>query len=83
MKRNLRTLAESNHSSFDCLVVAILSHGIDGAVYGTDEQVFKIEDIYNLFSGNNCPTMAGKPKLFFLQACRGGKTLAKAYILLY
>ncbi|XP_072036336.1 caspase-3-like isoform X1 [Amphiura filiformis] len=71
MKHNLKELARSNHSTFDCLVVAILSHGIEGGILGIDEGLVRIEDIINPFSGQNCPTMAGKPKLFFLQACRG------------
>ena len=73
MKRMLKEFARANHSTFDCLIVAILSHGIEGHIYGTDEGLLKIDDMVILFSGQNCPTMAGKPKLFFLQACRGGK----------
>ena len=74
MQQSLRELSKLNHSSFDCMIVAILSHGIDGAIYGIDEHLVKVEDIVRYFDGQNCPTMAGKPKLFFLQACRGGKT---------
>ena len=73
MKHCLKEFARSNHSTFDCLVIAILSHGVEGGILGTDEGLVRIEDIINQFSGLNCPTMAGKPKLFFLQACRGGK----------
>ena len=73
MQLNLRELSKLNHAPFDCLVVAILSHGVDGGIYGTDEQLVKVEDVVKYFDGQNCPTMAGKPKLFFLQACRGGK----------
>ncbi len=68
----LRDLSAHNHQSFDCFVLAILSHGIEGAIYGVDERVVKIEHITTYFEGRQCPTLAGKPKLFFLQACRGG-----------
>ncbi|XP_071502752.1 caspase-3-like [Diadema antillarum] len=64
-------LSRHNHTTFDCFILAILTHGIEGAVYGTDEQLVKIEDLVNYFSSDRCPTLAGKPKLFFLQACRG------------
>lgn len=32
-----------------------------------------IEKIVNIFNGTSCPSLRGKPKLFFIQACGGGK----------
>ena len=32
-----------------------------------------IEKIVNIFNGTGCPSLRGKPKLFFIQACGGGK----------
>ncbi|XP_063965866.1 caspase-3-like [Lytechinus pictus] len=64
-------LRRHNHTGFDCFIFAILTHGIEGAVYGTDEYLVKIEDIVSQFGSDRCPTLNGKPKLFFLQACRG------------
>jgi caspase 9 len=32
-----------------------------------------IEKIVNIFNGSGCPSLGGKPKLFFIQACGGGE----------
>ncbi|XP_038075142.1 caspase-3-like [Patiria miniata] len=71
MQQILNQAASRNHERFHCFILAILSHGEEGAIYSTDERIVKIEDITSYFEGGRCPTLAGKPKLFFLQACRG------------
>ena len=45
---------------------AILSHGDMGIVYGTDG-IVKLDYLFEPFKGNNCPTLAGKPKIFIIQ----------------
>ncbi|XP_036601453.1 caspase-9 [Trichosurus vulpecula] len=74
----LQQLAERDHSTLDCCVVVILSHGCQsshiqfpGAIYGTDGASISVERIVNIFSGSRCPSLGGKPKLFFIQACGG------------
>ncbi|XP_044524618.1 caspase-9 [Gracilinanus agilis] len=74
----LQQLAERDHSALDCCVVVILSHGCQashiqfpGAIYGTDGASISVERIVNIFSGSRCPSLGGKPKLFFIQACGG------------
>ncbi|NWU72486.1 CASP9 protein, partial [Pterocles burchelli] len=42
-----------------------------GGIYGTDGKPIPIEKIVNYFNGSQCPTLRGKPKLFFIQACGG------------
>ncbi|XP_077535257.1 uncharacterized protein LOC144147085 isoform X3 [Haemaphysalis longicornis] len=60
------------HWNADCLVVILLSHGLYDVIYGTDyEPVDLRRDIYPLFNNENCPALMGKPKLFFVQTCRG------------
>ena len=39
---------------------------------GRDGKEVKLDDLINQFSSDNCPALAGKPKLFLIQACRGG-----------
>ncbi|KAL6052216.1 hypothetical protein STEG23_010321 [Scotinomys teguina] len=71
-------MAQRDHRALDCFVVIILSHGCQashlqfpGAVYGTDGCSVSIEKIVNIFNGTGCPSLGGKPKLFFIQACGG------------
>ncbi|XP_070458720.1 caspase-9 isoform X2 [Equus przewalskii] len=78
MLRALGELARRDHGALDCCVVVILSHGCQashlqfpGAVYGTDGCPVSIESIVNIFNGTGCPSLGGKPKLFFIQACGG------------
>ena len=40
-------------------------------LYGTDDQLIPVQDHIRLFNGSHCPLLVGKPKIFFLQACRG------------
>ncbi|ELT92962.1 hypothetical protein CAPTEDRAFT_224953 [Capitella teleta] len=62
--------SKEDHSKNDCFVCVILSHGEDGVIYATNGTT-KIESLVSRFKGNDCPSLAGKPKLFFIQACRG------------
>lgn len=63
-------VANVDHSDHDCLLISILSHGQLGWIYAKDT-CYKLEDIWCYFTAPRCPTLAGKPKLFFIQACQG------------
>lgn len=80
IKHELSALSKKDHSQFDCCVVIILSHGTEvshsrfpGAVYGVDGQHVPVQYITNYLNGQHCPSLQGKPKLFFIQACGGGE----------
>jgi caspase 7 len=48
-----------------------MSHGTEkGKIYASDYE-FDVSEIWSPFVGVNCPSLIGKPKLFFIQACRG------------
>lgn len=49
----------------------MLSHGEKGCVYGADAQQVFLGDLSKPFTSGRAPTLAGKPKLFFIQACQG------------
>ena len=66
MERILEELAQSDHSDADCVFVAVLSHGELGILYASD-QPFKPDRLWSHFNAEKCPTLAGKPKLFFVQ----------------
>lgn len=72
MKDVMDEVRNEDFSNKDCFLCVILSHGEEGYVYGTDDKV-SIEDLVFPLKGNNCPSLALKPKIFFIQACRGKK----------
>ncbi|KAL8603876.1 hypothetical protein ACOMHN_049694 [Nucella lapillus] len=63
--------SSQNHQDFDCFVCCILTHGIQGALYGVNGMTVPIRDLTAPFRTQACPSLADKPKLFFLQACQG------------
>ncbi|XP_003925709.1 caspase-10 isoform X2 [Saimiri boliviensis] len=60
-----------DHVNGDCFVFCILTHGKFGAVYSSDEALIPIREIMSHFTARQCPGLADKPKLFFIQACQG------------
>ena len=66
---------EADLSAHDALAVIILSHGCEDGVYGSDGQVVPVETILRYFNNDNCTALIGKPKIFFLTACRGGECI--------
>ncbi|XP_047456263.1 caspase-9 [Mugil cephalus] len=80
IKHELSCLRKKDHSQYDCCVVIMLSHGTEvshnrfpGAVYGVDGLHVPVQHITNYLNGQHCPSLQGKPKLFFIQACGGGE----------
>lgn len=67
----LRAFQRMDHESKDCFICCILSHGDKGIIYGTDGKEASIRELTSYFTGSNCPSLAGKPKVFFIQACQG------------
>ncbi|XP_034863292.1 caspase-10 isoform X1 [Mirounga angustirostris] len=59
------------HSDGDCFVFCVLTHGKFGAVYSSDGTLVPIQEITSHFTAQQCPGLAHKPKLFFIQACQG------------
>lgn len=56
----------------DCFACAILSHGEEGVVFGTDSKI-EVKQLLEPFKGNNCKGLLGKPKIFIIQACQGSQ----------
>lgn len=66
-----KELSRRDHRNMNCVVCCFLSHGQEGCIFGVDDQTVPISQITRLFSGSQCPSLVGKPKLFFIQACQG------------
>ncbi|KAK1119766.1 hypothetical protein K0M31_013182 [Melipona bicolor] len=68
-------LSKENYEDCDCICIFILTHGTSGDyVYARDYR-YRLSDIWEKFTADNCRTLAGKPKLFFIQACKGYSTM--------
>ena len=63
-------LVSDNHDSFIC---CLMSHGEENVIYGIDGEPFIINSIYH-FLGDGCAALKSKPKMVFVQACRGDET---------
>uniref|UniRef100_A0A3B4B5E5 Caspase-3 n=1 Tax=Periophthalmus magnuspinnatus TaxID=409849 RepID=A0A3B4B5E5_9GOBI len=64
------TVSKEDHSCAASFVCVLLSHGDEGVFFGTDGSV-ELKYLTSLFRGDRCRSLVGKPKLFFIQACRG------------
>lgn len=89
---------KEEHSRSNSAVVVVLTHGLLGYLCGTDARydergqlygVIDVNGFVSMLNAQNCSNFKGKPKLFFLQACRGGtvhmnrKRLAALMFLIY
>ncbi|XP_026331845.1 caspase-1-like isoform X1 [Hyposmocoma kahamanoa] len=68
----IQETAEMDHSDSDCLLVAVLTHGEMGLLYAKDTH-YKPDTLWYYFTADKCPSLAGKPKMFFIQASQGDK----------
>ena len=66
--------ASKNHSQSDCFLCVVMSHGNEDKIVTYDNREISFEEI--MAPIKECPSLENKPKLFFFQACRGGKKMA-------
>uniref|UniRef100_A0A087YAP4 Caspase-8 n=1 Tax=Poecilia formosa TaxID=48698 RepID=A0A087YAP4_POEFO len=66
-------IGQRDHSRNDSLVCCILSHGMEGGVYGVDGNFVEIKLLIECINGEKCPSLIEKPKMLFIQACQGCK----------
>ena len=72
MRNVAKECAGQDHSQFDAFVFIIMSHGADGdVIVGVNGREIKFEYLMAEFTFNACKTLQNKPKLFFVQTCRG------------
>lgn len=75
MREKLQKFAQlPAHRVTDSCIVALLSHGVEGGIYGVDGKLLELQEVFRLFDNANCPSLQNKPKMFFIQACRGDET---------
>ena len=60
------------HEKQCAFIMAVMSHGEKDVIFSADGVPLDIEkDIVAPFDGANCAALIDKPKIFFIQACRG------------
>ena len=72
----MKSTAEGYSHMTHCGVffLIILSHGGEGdVVYGTDGNEVEVHQLKELFYATKCPSLAGIPKIFMIDACRGSR----------
>ncbi|XP_048843632.1 caspase-7 isoform X2 [Brienomyrus brachyistius] len=72
MEALLREASQEDHSNSSCFACILLTHGEESLVFGTDG-LMPLKTLTSLFRGDVCRSLVGKPKLFFIQACRGSQ----------
>ena len=67
--KNVRKFIRSDDDSFIC---CLLSHGGKDGVYGVDKKCVSIEELCEILEpSDEFRKLTHKPKIFFVQACRG------------
>lgn len=76
MERELfKASSNPDQQNAECFACVICTHGTESGVYGVDGEVLSLEQITAFFDSSNCAALQNKPKLFFIQACQGGKKI--------
>ncbi|KAL1117754.1 hypothetical protein AAG570_004069 [Ranatra chinensis] len=68
----IEAVSKEDHTDCDCFLMCVLTHGEEGVLYAKDT-CYKPDGLWLTFTATNCPSLAGKPKLFFIQACQGSQ----------
>ena len=68
---HFRAIQKRDHSKYDSFICCIMSQGSGRDILGSDNKLVAIEQLMNLLRKESCPTLARKPKIFFVHAyCR-------------
>ncbi|XP_035664233.1 caspase-8-like [Branchiostoma floridae] len=73
----MRDHGKMDFSQYDCFICCIMSHGALGKVFSSDNVGIDICELIKPMETQRCPSLAGKPKLFFIHACQGDRTQGK------
>ena len=69
MTKIMMSMAQRDHTAYDSFICCILTHGEQNMVHGADSNPVSLLDLTGLMK--MCHTLVNKPKMFFIQACRG------------
>ena len=72
MKEEIMIINSEECNDDDAIVLYIGTHGNEDGFYCSDNKLVKHQEIIDMFSNENCPKFANKPKLILFDCCRGG-----------
>jgi len=72
---SVRTLVNTSNGQMEAEGETVIA-GVDG------NGLLITKDILEMFNNNNCKQFASKPKLFFIQCCRGGQSYLYFFLFL-
>lgn len=62
---------DTRHADCQSVVVVLLTHGLpNGNLFGVDGEAIFVEDFVGYLHGRNSKNLAGKPKIFLVEACQ-------------
>ena len=73
MRRCLKEYSNKDYSKISCFIMFIMSHGGKGTICASDNSSIYLTEFIDPFKTNR--TLKNKPKLFFVQACRGDQEM--------
>ncbi|XP_071107076.1 caspase-3-like [Haliotis cracherodii] len=76
--RRMHDISKMDHTMNSMFVCFIMSHGSRNSILGVDGLTIDLDRLTSLFSAQQCPSLAGKPKLFIIQACQGSMVQSPA-----
>ena len=71
MQQVSKEFGERDHSEYDAFVCIIMSHGDRDGIMGVGGLKIGVNVLTSEFNPSKCPSLASKPKVFIIQACRG------------
>ncbi len=71
IRDTMKKMKNRDHSKYDSFVCCLMSHGSEGMIQSTDGENVEINEIATHLNGKQCKSLVDKPKMFFIQACRG------------
>ncbi|XP_028044516.1 caspase-1 isoform X2 [Monomorium pharaonis] len=67
----IEKVSQLDHKDNDCLCIITLTHGTRNDWLCARDVVYPSDELWKPFTADKYTSLAGKPKLFFFQACRG------------
>ena len=72
MEEEFMAVAKRDHSNYNMFVGVVMTHGGHrDELQGSDGRMTNVKRVTEEFIPRRCRSLAGKPKIFFFQSCRG------------